>query len=59
MNEWKNRQKKTFPKAKTSNQSPQGACCKWGEMGHVIKSCPTWKDIKSKEKREKTKNEYK
>ncbi|KAL9224867.1 hypothetical protein vseg_000861 [Gypsophila vaccaria] len=33
------------------------SCYKCGESDHVIKNCPQWKEIKSKEKREKIKND--
>ncbi|KAK9673099.1 hypothetical protein RND81_12G146000 [Saponaria officinalis] len=36
-----------------------GGCFKCGDNGHAIKDCPQWRDIKSKEKRERTKNDYK
>ena len=45
--------KRFKPKSKTKG------CFKCGGFDHMIKDCPTWKNIKSKEKRERTKNDYK
>ena len=45
--------KRFKPKSKTKG------CFKCGESDHMIKDCPTWKNIKSKEKRERTKHDYK
>jgi len=34
-------------------------CFKCGDKTHQIKECPKWEDIKSKEKRDKVKKDYK
>jgi len=40
-------------------KSENRGCFKCGGSDHMIKDCPTWKNIKSAEKREKTKQDYK
>ncbi|KAK9749038.1 hypothetical protein RND81_02G098700 [Saponaria officinalis] len=54
-------QKPTFNK-KVNSSKPSNSnnrCFKCRESGHMIKDFPTWKEIKSKSKREKSKNDYK
>ena len=48
---------KNFKRFKPKSQNK--GCFKCGESGHMIKDCPTWKNIKSKEKQNKSKNDHK
>ncbi|XP_074289258.1 uncharacterized protein LOC141614411 [Silene latifolia] len=61
------KQNKTFNNNKSSNKKSSDSknsfanrgCFKCGDSDHKIKDCPTWKKIKDKTQRDKTKKEFK
>jgi hypothetical protein len=52
-----NKAPKKFNESK--NSFSNRGCFKCGDNDHVIRDCPTWKKIKDKNQREKTKKEFK
>ncbi|KAK9714987.1 hypothetical protein RND81_06G135800 [Saponaria officinalis] len=55
---FKNKNFNKKPNAPKSKSSTKG-CFKCGKTTHMIKDFPTWNKIKNKDKREKTKSDYK